>query len=326
MTQVPEPRTFTHRSLSPHKRANDASPNEKFPSFDEHRPQFQTGQPAVTESPLDFSAGQGLNHDLRWPPRKTSQRLRDGRLSGIYTHRTRRSVSDAINKFRTRQGSVSENAQELAEALKAPVSYKLIVSVRSALMCTCLTNVDALHHLVHDFGFDEHILQVNIDRITQASHSDHNPIRLGVGLVSIPDNIGLGLSIHQTCDSSFEEWFEAAVLGCSLHSISTLGLPAAWPSAQLLCHLQNPGISGTYHQRLVAIVYSARLPPGVPHPVQASDISLTDSTHTWSYAGMFDGFLHKLLGYQRVSRCRDCFCIAKHLFEEALQRIGPGRG
>lgn len=57
-----------------------------------------------------------------------SQRLRDVKPNGIYGHRPKRSVSDAINKIRTRQGSVSENAQELAEALKAPVSYRLIVS------------------------------------------------------------------------------------------------------------------------------------------------------------------------------------------------------
>ena len=42
-------------------------------------------------------------------------------------HVPQKSLSDAIRTIRTRKGSVSANAQELAEALKAPVSFKLIV-------------------------------------------------------------------------------------------------------------------------------------------------------------------------------------------------------
>src|SRR5882757_9644096 len=128
MTQTPEPRTFTHRALSPHKGANDSANHERFPSFDDTPPNLHINSSGVAESPLEISPGQLLNHEIKWPVRKMSQRLRDARPAGVYTHRPRRSVSDAIHKFRTRQGSVSENAQELAEALKAPVSYKLIVS------------------------------------------------------------------------------------------------------------------------------------------------------------------------------------------------------
>jgi len=130
MTQTPEPRIITHRALSPNKNINDPIGNEKFPSFDDTRSSFQQNAPAVSESPSDISPGAGpfTNQDFKWPARKMSQRLRDARPPGVYGHRSRRSVSEAINKFRTRQGSVSENAHELAEALKAPVSYKLIVS------------------------------------------------------------------------------------------------------------------------------------------------------------------------------------------------------
>lgn len=128
MTQTPESRTFTHRSLSPHKGANETSNNERFPSFDDTPPNLHLNPSALAESPLEISPGQFTSHEMKWPARKMSQRLRDARPPGVFTHRPRRSVSDAIHKFRTRQGSVSENAQELAEALKAPVSYKLIVS------------------------------------------------------------------------------------------------------------------------------------------------------------------------------------------------------
>lgn len=43
------------------------------------------------------------------------------------SHNRQKSLSDAIRTIRTRKGSVSANAQEIAEALKAPVSIKLIV-------------------------------------------------------------------------------------------------------------------------------------------------------------------------------------------------------
>ena len=43
------------------------------------------------------------------------------------SHGRQPSLSEAIRTIRTRKGSVSANAQEIAEALKAPVSVKLIV-------------------------------------------------------------------------------------------------------------------------------------------------------------------------------------------------------
>jgi solute carrier family 35, member E1 len=120
MTESLEPRIISHRSLSPNSGVSEDSFNERFPSFDGAAPNHSL--PAVSESPLETT--QSVVPEYRWPPRRTSQRRRDSRPSG---HRPRRSVSDALNKFRTRQGSVSENAHELAEALKAPVSYTLIV-------------------------------------------------------------------------------------------------------------------------------------------------------------------------------------------------------
>lgn len=128
MTQSPEPRTLSNRSLSPHKGANGVSSSERFPSFDDTAAPSQFVSAPVAESPQEFTPGQFFNQDIKWPARKINQGLRDARHPGVFTHRSRKSVSDAINKFRTRQGSVSENAQELAEALKAPISYKLIVS------------------------------------------------------------------------------------------------------------------------------------------------------------------------------------------------------
>lgn len=118
MTTPLEPRVMAHRSLSPHSGFSEAS-NERFPSFEDEPRRASLAQ--ISESPLETSTP--IVPEYKWPARSNSQRL--NRPAG---HRHRKSVSEALNKFRARQGSVSENAHELAEALKAPVSYKLIVS------------------------------------------------------------------------------------------------------------------------------------------------------------------------------------------------------
>lgn len=52
----------------------------------------------------------------------------NGQINGTSTGRTRqKSLSEAIRTIHARRGSVSANAQEIAEALKAPVSLKLVV-------------------------------------------------------------------------------------------------------------------------------------------------------------------------------------------------------
>ncbi|EXJ60958.1 hypothetical protein A1O7_05111 [Cladophialophora yegresii CBS 114405] len=144
MTQTPEPRTV-HRSVSPYKRSSETRPShERFPSFDHSvTPNYPFNANIVAESPQELTPGPVPNGELRWPSRKMSQRLRDSRPAGVYTHRHKRSVSDALHRLRTRQGSVSESAQELAEALKAPISYKLIALCIVWYMTSALTNTSS---------------------------------------------------------------------------------------------------------------------------------------------------------------------------------------
>jgi len=52
---------------------------------------------------------------------------------GARGHGRQKSLSDAFRTIRTRKGSVSANAHEIAEALRAPVSPKLIVCHRIPL-------------------------------------------------------------------------------------------------------------------------------------------------------------------------------------------------
>ena len=98
---------------------------ERFPSLDEIRANGHIHQAA---SPVEITPTQAAPDRYKWPLRKSTQMERDsGRIPRLATHRPKRSVSDAFRNIRARRGSVTENAQELAEALKAPISYTLVV-------------------------------------------------------------------------------------------------------------------------------------------------------------------------------------------------------
>ncbi len=86
---------------------------------------------ARTPSPNPKSKQNGTVHGGRWQPRRESH-LAWGNTNGHVVgsgsrHCPQKSIGDAIRNIRTRRGSVSANAQEIAEALKAPVSLKLVV-------------------------------------------------------------------------------------------------------------------------------------------------------------------------------------------------------
>src|SRR5271168_1659405 len=139
MERIPE-QLAIQRASSPTTTAIPTSATrERFPSFDDPNPNL-TLLP-VTESPQDISPGQPVPPPPRWPVRRQSQGDWQPWRPGGHGHRTRRSVSEAISRIRTRTGSVSENAQELAEALKAPISWKLIVNTEfhSCSRCRCNT-------------------------------------------------------------------------------------------------------------------------------------------------------------------------------------------
>jgi hypothetical protein len=106
---------------------------EKFPSFEDRRYE-EKAYPVF--SPRDISSPANSLPVNNWPIRKSSQTGWENRNGGgLYKHRPKRSVSEAFDNLRQRRGSISANTQELAEALKAPVSYKLIVRVSFLLYC-----------------------------------------------------------------------------------------------------------------------------------------------------------------------------------------------
>ncbi|MBE7181826.1 MAG: EamA family transporter [Terriglobus roseus] len=97
---------------------------EQFPAFDERARRASSG------SHVSMVA-EGQSNDV-WVPRRSTSTTRwaNGGAHGnpvATRHGRQKSLTEALRNIRGRNGSVSAGAQEIADALKAPVSYKLIV-------------------------------------------------------------------------------------------------------------------------------------------------------------------------------------------------------
>ncbi|KAI8964738.1 TPT-domain-containing protein [Daldinia sp. FL1419] len=99
---------------------------------------------------VGLSGGAQLNGD-RWQPRRDLSASRGvrfgsplGPLAGIpRSHGRQKSISEAFRTIRDRNGSVSQNAHELADALRAPISPKLIILCIAWYMSSALTNTSS---------------------------------------------------------------------------------------------------------------------------------------------------------------------------------------
>ncbi|KAL9057578.1 MAG: hypothetical protein Q9206_002283 [Seirophora lacunosa] len=98
-----------------------------------------------TPSPRFYPRPNGTVRHDRWPAKKESHiAWSNGHLSATPSkHARQKSISEAIRTIRTRKGSVSANAAELAHALKAPVSVKLIILCLIWYMSSALTNTSS---------------------------------------------------------------------------------------------------------------------------------------------------------------------------------------
>ncbi|TVY13808.1 putative transporter protein [Lachnellula arida] len=153
----------------PHStRASSASrvSNFKFPADGDQSPSLRSsmekfpdhvesldGSPIYTESPSVMS-GNNLLHPAqaadRWYPglsRIDSGEVRKAPWNtggrGIAQHGRQKSLSDAFRTIRTRSGSMSQNVHEISDALKAPVSPKLITLCIIWYFSSALTNTSS---------------------------------------------------------------------------------------------------------------------------------------------------------------------------------------
>lgn len=108
----------------------------KFPDFApqtiEEDEELQNLSRGPSPKPLQNGLPLGLHSSERWPFKKQGS-MDGGRVGGTSgplrgTRQGRqKSLSEAIQMVRSRKMSVSETTAEIAESLKAPVSYRLVV-------------------------------------------------------------------------------------------------------------------------------------------------------------------------------------------------------
>lgn len=175
---------------------------EKFPSFEDTRSEEKV---TLVASPHAISPLVNQLPVSNWPARRSSRTgWEDRNGGGLQKHQPKRSVSEAFENLRQRRGSISANTQELAEALKAPISYKLIVSksIVVAERSPILICAGTLCGLVHDLSPHKHVLKVNLECASETCYLDNRPIRLCVAMVSHLRILGFGLpKVENSCSS-----------------------------------------------------------------------------------------------------------------------------
>lgn len=124
-------------SYTEHRRSSSSNPREKFPDLDPS--QFRDGFPKYDETgnnrygsarTLSPAKTNGVLHsEMRQTQRDNHLTWGGGHfnVAGPRQHGRHRSISDAFRNIRSRKASVSENAHEIAEVLKAPISLKILV-------------------------------------------------------------------------------------------------------------------------------------------------------------------------------------------------------
>lgn len=124
------------------RRSSSNHPNPqtyKFPDFVQSVKGDERFEDAISRSaspaPLLNGLPPGLKSSERWPAARreatTSNTWSSWASRGMRGLRRDRqkSLSEAIKTVRTRKASISENASEIADSLKAPVSLSLIVCI-----------------------------------------------------------------------------------------------------------------------------------------------------------------------------------------------------
>ena len=129
------PRHSISRARRPSSTSAQQAPTLKFPDFSKESSNYSEDE-AVTDGAGPLPNLERLRSNEHWQARRAAGLNGDIWSNGsAYTGGTRhgrqKSLSEAIRTVRTRRGSVSQNAHEIAGALKAPVSLKLVVRTSS---------------------------------------------------------------------------------------------------------------------------------------------------------------------------------------------------
>ncbi|KAF7195711.1 putative transporter C83.11 [Pseudocercospora fuligena] len=133
---------------------NPAPQKFKFPDFHQESAIIDDGEDisrGPSPRPLPNGLPPGLHSSERWPAakRESNRSSLAGWAANGFVGKTRhgrqKSLSEAIHTIRTRgrTASISENAHEIAESLKAPVSFKLVLLCAFWYSTSILTNTSS---------------------------------------------------------------------------------------------------------------------------------------------------------------------------------------
>ena len=210
--------TVVMPSATMERRRSSSNALEKFPDLDTS---FRTGSQnlrvATEISPGHLRSPSPQKHETQ-QIEGHKQAKPDGHLTwkdsfrattGQRQHDRQKSLSEAFRNIRTRRASVSENASEIAEALKAPLSVRLVVSesgFKSQPSTEKLRETGALSCMVHELGPYEHLLQIDPQFLPETYHAHDYPICVRLGMVYIfcvPRKV---IPIAQDVNTSSQEW------------------------------------------------------------------------------------------------------------------------
>lgn len=140
------------RSSSNHAHFSRTNPNQtfKFPELNDDEYTNEALDDFSREGsprPLPNGLPQGLHSSERWPARRASNAGSWNSWANGKEHKGRhgrqKSLNEAIKMARTRKMSISETGHEIAESLKAPVSWKLILLCGFWYSTSILTNTSS---------------------------------------------------------------------------------------------------------------------------------------------------------------------------------------
>ncbi|KAJ8110160.1 hypothetical protein OPT61_g6921 [Boeremia exigua] len=133
--------------------AHDAAPHAtfKFPAFEPDLLPTHEEEPLGLTSSRNASPGPGAHTNGyarppdRWQPRKEARVgfASHSNPGPSNRHGRQKSLSEAFKTIRTRKGSVSQNAHEIADALKAPLSPKLVMLCGVWYLTSIFTNMSS---------------------------------------------------------------------------------------------------------------------------------------------------------------------------------------
>ncbi|KAK3293303.1 triose-phosphate transporter family-domain-containing protein [Chaetomium fimeti] len=144
MRAASQSRSSTNKSFGDSHGGSGQGETEKFPDFDAGQTLPGVQPPGQRWQQNNLMPGNGdASHAGRWHARRDS-RVRwapRAALSGSSGHSKKASISNAVHRMRS--ASMSQNAQEIAGALRAPVSWKLIGLCVMWYWSSALTNTSS---------------------------------------------------------------------------------------------------------------------------------------------------------------------------------------